>query len=62
MLRFEPWENTNFCQKFGKSASEMFKVIKQAYGEEAFSHSAELSGINILHRAQAVWKMMSITG
>jgi hypothetical protein len=33
-------ENVKFCQKLGKSASKMFQMIKQAYGEEALDHIA----------------------
>jgi hypothetical protein len=40
MSQFEQWENIKFCQKFGKSPSKMFQMIKQAYGEEALCHSA----------------------
>jgi hypothetical protein len=39
MSQFEQWENVKFCQKLGKSASEMFQLIKQAYGEEALGCS-----------------------
>jgi hypothetical protein len=34
MSQFEQRENVKFCQKFGKSASEMFQMIKQEHGEE----------------------------
>jgi hypothetical protein len=33
MSQFEQRENVKFCQKLGKSASEMFHMIKQAYGK-----------------------------
>jgi hypothetical protein len=33
MSQFEQRENVKFCQKLGKSASETFHMIKQAYGE-----------------------------
>jgi hypothetical protein len=39
MLQFEQWENVKFCQKIGKSTSETFQMIKQAYGEEALGSS-----------------------
>jgi hypothetical protein len=29
-----------FCQKLGKSATEMFQMIKEAYSEEALCRSA----------------------
>jgi hypothetical protein len=35
MSQFEQWENVKFCQKLGKSTSETFQMIKQAYDEEA---------------------------
>jgi transposase len=40
MLQFEQRENIKFCQKLGKSASETFQMINQAYGEEALGRSA----------------------
>jgi hypothetical protein len=40
MSQFEQRENVQFCQILGKSASETFQMIKQAYGEEALGHSA----------------------
>jgi hypothetical protein len=52
--------NFKFCQKLSKSAIEMFQKIKQAYSREALGHSAMLSGTNISHREETVWKMMSI--
>jgi hypothetical protein len=39
MSQFEQRENVMFCQKLGKSASETFHMIKQAYGE-ALSRNA----------------------
>jgi hypothetical protein len=39
MLQFEQRENIKFCQKLGKSASETFQMIKQAYGEEALGRN-----------------------
>jgi hypothetical protein len=33
MSQFEQRENVKFCQKSGKSATEMFHMNKQAYGE-----------------------------
>jgi hypothetical protein len=33
MSQFKQWANVMFCQKLGKSASETFQMIKQAYGE-----------------------------
>jgi hypothetical protein len=33
MTQFEQRENVKFCQKLGKSVSETFHMIKQAYGE-----------------------------
>jgi hypothetical protein len=40
MLQFEQWADVKFCQKLGKSASETFQMIKQAYGEEALGYGA----------------------
>jgi hypothetical protein len=40
MSQFEQWENVKFCQKLGKSDSETFQMMKQAYGEKALGHSA----------------------
>jgi hypothetical protein len=40
MSLFEQQENVKFCQKLGKSASETFQIIKQAYGEETLGRSA----------------------
>jgi hypothetical protein len=40
MSQFEQQENIKLCQKFGKSASETFQMIKQAYGEVGLGHSA----------------------
>jgi hypothetical protein len=40
MSQFEEMENVKICQKLGKSASETFQMIKQAYGEEALGRSA----------------------
>jgi hypothetical protein len=40
MSQFEQWEDIKFCQKSGESNSEMFQMIKQAYGEEALGRSA----------------------
>jgi hypothetical protein len=48
MSQFEQWENVKFCQKLGKSASEAFQMIKQAYGEEAWAAVLCLSGTKIL--------------
>jgi hypothetical protein len=39
-MQFEQWTNVKFCQKLGKSTSETFQIIKQAYAEEALGHSA----------------------
>ena len=39
-----------FCQKLGKSASEIFQVIKQLYSDEALDHSVCLSGTYVLCR------------
>jgi hypothetical protein len=33
LSQFEQQENVKFCQKLGKSASEMFHMIKQVYSE-----------------------------
>jgi hypothetical protein len=40
MSQFEQWEHLKFCQKLGRSTSETFQMIKQAYSEETLSHSA----------------------
>jgi hypothetical protein len=40
MSQFEQWEHVEFCQKLGRSTSETFQMIKQAYSEEALSHNA----------------------
>jgi hypothetical protein len=40
MSQFEQQEVVKFCQKLGKSASEMFQMKKQAYGEESLGCSA----------------------
>jgi hypothetical protein len=40
MSQLEQRENVKFCQKLGKSTSEMFQMIMQAYGEEAYGRSA----------------------
>jgi hypothetical protein len=40
MSQFEQWENVKFYQNLGKSVSETFQMIKQAYGEEALGRSA----------------------
>jgi hypothetical protein len=61
MSQFEQRENVKFCQKLGKSASEMFQKIKQAYGEEGLGHSGVFSGTNVLHNGETFWKMMSIS-
>jgi hypothetical protein len=60
MSQFKQRENVKFCQKLGKSASEMFQVIKQAYSEEALGRCAVFKWQNILHRGETVWKMMII--
>jgi hypothetical protein len=39
MSQFEQRGNVKFCQKLGKSASETFHMIKQAY-DEALGRSA----------------------
>jgi hypothetical protein len=39
MSLFEERENVKFYQNLGKSASETFQMIKQAYGEEALGLS-----------------------
>jgi hypothetical protein len=44
----------------GKFISETFQMIKQAYGEETWAIVLCLSGTNVLHRGENVWKMMSI--
>jgi hypothetical protein len=38
--QFEQCEKIKFCQKLGKSAGKMFRMTKQAYGEEALGSSA----------------------
>jgi hypothetical protein len=48
MSQFEQRENVKFCQKLGKSASETFHMIKQAYGEEAWAALLCLSGTKVL--------------
>jgi hypothetical protein len=40
MLQFGQWRNAKFCQKLGKSASETYQMINEAYGEEALGRSA----------------------
>jgi hypothetical protein len=40
MSQFEQWENVEFCQKLGKSASRTFQMIKQEYCEEALVRNA----------------------
>jgi hypothetical protein len=40
MLQFEQQENIKDCQKFGKSASKTFQVIKQACCKEALGHNS----------------------
>jgi hypothetical protein len=40
--QFEQWAKIKFCQKLGKSASKMFQMIEQVYGEEALGRSAVL--------------------
>jgi hypothetical protein len=44
MSQFAQCENVKYCQKLGKSASEMFQMFKQAYGEEALGRSAVFKG------------------
>jgi hypothetical protein len=39
MLQFGQRENVKFCQKLGRSASETFQMIKQAYSKEALGRS-----------------------
>jgi hypothetical protein len=56
MLQLERWANIKFCQKLGKSTSETFQMIKQAYGKEALGRRAVFKW----HRGETVWKMMSI--
>jgi hypothetical protein len=46
------------CQNLGISAGETLLVIKQAHGKEALSHSLCVSGTNVLHRGETVWKMV----
>jgi hypothetical protein len=40
MSQFEQQENVKFCQKLGKSSSETFQMVKQAYSKEALGRSA----------------------
>jgi hypothetical protein len=40
MTQFEQWENVNFCQKLGETASETFQMIKQEHNGEALSCNA----------------------
>jgi hypothetical protein len=48
MSQFDQQENVKFCQKLGKSASEMFHIIKQAYGEALGAAMLCLSGTKVL--------------
>jgi hypothetical protein len=59
MSQFEQRENVKFYQNLGKSASETFHMIKQAYGEEAWAVVLCLSGTNVLHKGERVRKVMS---
>jgi hypothetical protein len=40
MSQFELWENVQVLSKIGKSASETFQMIKQAYSEHGLDCSA----------------------
>jgi hypothetical protein len=60
MLQFEQWANIKLCQKLRKSNSETFQMIKKAYGEEALGQMLFLSGTNVLHMGETVWKMTSL--
>jgi hypothetical protein len=40
MSQFKEWENVKFCEKLGKSTSETYQMMKQAYSEEALGCSA----------------------
>jgi hypothetical protein len=60
MSQCEQRENVKFCQKLGKSISETFQMMKQAYGEEPWAIMLCLNGTNVLHRGETVWKTMSI--
>jgi hypothetical protein len=39
MSQFEQRANIKFCHKLGKSTSETFQMIKQAYSEEALGYT-----------------------
>jgi hypothetical protein len=52
MSQFEQRENIKFCQNLGKSTSETFQMIKQAYGEEALGCSAVFKW----HKRFAQWR------
>jgi hypothetical protein len=60
MSQFEQRENVKFDQNLGKSASEMFQMIKQAYGEEALGRFAVFKWHKFLHKGVTVWKMINI--
>jgi hypothetical protein len=40
-----------FCQKLGKTATETYKMLQQAFGETALSRSKTLDGISDLKMA-----------
>jgi hypothetical protein len=48
-------ETFQFLPKLGKSLSEMFQMIKEAY-----SRSAVFKKHRLLHKVETVWKMRSI--
>jgi hypothetical protein len=63
MAPFEQQENIKFCQKLGTYASKTFQMIRQTYKhtvKKPWAVVLYLSGTNILHRVETVFKMMSI--
>jgi hypothetical protein len=63
MSQFEQWKNIKFCQKWDKYSSETFQMIRQSYSKKALALAMCFKWhkhLDVLHRRETVWKMMSI--
>jgi hypothetical protein len=59
MAQFEQWANVKFCQKLGRSASETFQMIKQAYTEEALGCSAVFKWHKCFAQGRDSWTVIN---
>jgi hypothetical protein len=51
-----------FCVKVGKSATETFEMLREAFGEHSLSQTAVLNGIHVSRLVECQLKITNVQG